>query len=136
MNGKTQLGPKEDKPSLLDNDQKKEVQHMLETLIFYARVVDTALLMVINVIASQQASPTLKTTKDIEHLLNYCATNLDSVIWYTENAVCHICQPQQGTSLPPPPSGPVHTMCEVLRNAIASAAEAEMGALFCKGEEL
>eukprot|EP00957_Ditylum_brightwellii_P058305 4420404-Ditylum_brightwellii.AAC.1 len=40
---------------------------------------------------------------------------------------------------PPLPNGPVHTVCEVIRNVMSSAAEAEIGALYVnmqKGEEL
>mmetsp|Transcript_31451 Transcript_31451/g.45870 ORF Transcript_31451/g.45870 Transcript_31451/m.45870 type:complete len:210 (-) Transcript_31451:50-679(-) len=47
--------------------------------------------------------------------------------------------PKKEPATQPPPNGLVHTVCEVIRNMMSSAAEAEIGALYvntCKGEEL
>ena len=38
-------------------------------------------------------------------------------------------------SPPPPNNGPIHILCEILRNVMASAAEAELGGLFRNGQE-
>ena len=35
----------------------------------------------------------------------------------------------------PPLNGPVHILCEILRNVMSSAAEAELGGLFRNGQE-
>eukprot|EP00957_Ditylum_brightwellii_P047489 3606670-Ditylum_brightwellii.AAC.1 len=47
--------------------------------------------------------------------------------------------PTKEPTCPPHPNGPIHSVCEVLRNVMSSTAEAEIGALYVntrKGEEL
>jgi hypothetical protein len=43
--------------------------------------------------------------------------------------------PKQARRTQPTPNGPVHTTCQIMRNVLASAAEAEIGALFLNGQE-
>ena len=42
--------------------------------------------------------------------------------------------PEKSPNLPPPENGPIHTECIILKNVVASAAEAEFGGLFHNGQ--
>jgi dsRNA-specific ribonuclease len=43
--------------------------------------------------------------------------------------------PKQAPHTQPTRNGPVHTTCQIMRNVLASAAEAKIGALFLDGQE-
>ena len=72
----------EDTSKLLDNDEKKFVQKVVGSFLFYARAVDMTILLALNAIAGAQAAPTKNTLKRVHQLLNYMATNPDAVIRY------------------------------------------------------
>eukprot|EP00957_Ditylum_brightwellii_P085668 6516976-Ditylum_brightwellii.AAC.1 len=104
--------------------------------------------------------------KEIIHLLDYAATHLQAVIRYTassmtlyihsdasymsEPCTCSragghfflLSKPKVPTKLPTehiPLNGPVHSVCEVIRNIMALSSEAEIAVLYTntkKGEEL
>ena len=57
------------------------------TFVYYARSIDTTILMALGSLASQQAQDTTDTANSIVHFLNYCATYLDAIVYYY-----HICQ--------------------------------------------
>eukprot|EP00957_Ditylum_brightwellii_P149952 11419741-Ditylum_brightwellii.AAC.1 len=122
--------------------------------------------MAINAIAAKQVSPTEKTAIALTHLLNYCVTFPNAVLRYKASGMvlhihsdasymsadqarsragCHFYlssasgDPTKEPPCPPPPNGPVHLVCKVLRNVMSSATEAEIGVLYVnmrKGEEL
>eukprot|EP00957_Ditylum_brightwellii_P057218 4335667-Ditylum_brightwellii.AAC.2 len=121
--------------------------------------------MAINTIIAQQGNLTINIAKDMVHLLNYCSTHPDAVLRYsTSRMILHIHSdalysfkteahsqagghfflssasedPNKPPNAPVPLNGPIHTVCKILRTVMASATEAEIGALFinaCKGEE-
>eukprot|EP00957_Ditylum_brightwellii_P211267 15365967-Ditylum_brightwellii.AAC.2 len=64
----------------LNNDEKKCLQGLLETLLYYARAVDPTMLIAINVIAAWQANPTINIAKDMVNLLNYCSMHPNAVL--------------------------------------------------------
>eukprot|EP00957_Ditylum_brightwellii_P201714 15326867-Ditylum_brightwellii.AAC.2 len=114
----------------------------------------------------QQSNPTEQTAAGMTHLLNYCAMYPNTAICYHAFGMAlHIhsnasylmapegCSRAGGyfflsfVSKDPakPPLGQItlnslmHNLCEVMQNAIASVAEAEVGVLFsnvCMGEQL
>eukprot|EP00957_Ditylum_brightwellii_P047987 3644258-Ditylum_brightwellii.AAC.1 len=161
-----QYAPTSDMSALLNDDEKKHLQGLLETLLYYARAVDPTMPMAINTIAAQQANPTIDIAKDMVHLLNYCSMHPDAVLSYSASGmILHIhsdalylsktvvrsragghfflSSASEDQNKPPtapvPLNGPIHTVCKILCTVIASATEAEIGALFintCKGEEL
>eukprot|EP00957_Ditylum_brightwellii_P203468 15334726-Ditylum_brightwellii.AAC.1 len=121
--------------------------------------------MALNAITAEQEHPTSKTAAAIVQLLNYCATHPEATIRYhASGMVLHIHSDASYLSAPrarsragghfflsdhpsnptkpgesvTPPNSPIHSVCELLRNVMASAAEAKIGALFTnarKGEE-
>ena len=52
------------------------------SFLYYARAVDSAILMGLSDISSQQAAPTENTMKRINHFLDYMWTHPDAVIRY------------------------------------------------------
>eukprot|EP00957_Ditylum_brightwellii_P030689 2325374-Ditylum_brightwellii.AAC.1 len=111
-------------------------------------------------------APTVKTAEGITQLLNYCATYLNAVVYFHANDMIlhvnldasyltapegcsragrHFFLSAASKNLQKPPTvdvplnNPVHNLCKVMHNVVASAAEAEVGALFsnaCMGEQL
>eukprot|EP00957_Ditylum_brightwellii_P113909 8683920-Ditylum_brightwellii.AAC.1 len=109
--------------------------------------------MALNAIAADQEHPTSKTAAAIVQLLNYCATHPEATIQYhASGMVLHIHSDVLYLSAPharsragghfflsnrprnpdkpeesvAPPNGPIHSVCELLRNVMASVAEAEI----------
>eukprot|EP00957_Ditylum_brightwellii_P211384 15366114-Ditylum_brightwellii.AAC.2 len=69
-----------DDSELLPDDEKKKIQQILGTLLFYACAVDPTMLTAINSITRQQANPPINTAMAITHLLNYAAMYPDAMI--------------------------------------------------------
>ena len=53
---------------------------VLGTLLFYARAVDDTMLVAINTLAADQATPTVTTMEKLVQLLNYAATHPDAEV--------------------------------------------------------
>ena len=67
-------------PSIpLDKEGRKYIQAVAGTLLYYSRAVDSAMLVALNAIAMQQASPTQKTMERVKQLLDYCACQEEAV---------------------------------------------------------
>jgi hypothetical protein len=156
----TQYAPAEDTSPVLDASNQKRVQEVLGVLLYYARAIDPTMLVALGSIATQQAKGTEQTMKALTTLLNYCATHPNATVRYTASdmvlwtdsdasylsvpkarsraAGYHFLStrpmdPQKAptSSDPPPPSnGPVEVVCQIMRNVMSSAAEAELGGLF------
>ena len=133
------------------------------TLLYYARAVDSTMLVALGTLASAQTKATTATNLAISHLLDYCATHPDATVRYTSSAMClHVhsdasylseadsrsraggyfflsaAPPQQPppiTATPPPINGAVHVHSSIIRAVMSSAAEAEIGALFFNAKE-
>ena len=162
---KTQYAETEDTTAPLDAAGTKRVQEVLGTLLFYARAVDSTMLVAIGDIATQQAKGTKATMQAIVQLMNYCTTHPDAIVRYHASEMClHIdsdasylsvskarsriagfhylssnpsntdtksTQPQQ----PPPSNGAILTPCQILKEVVSSAAEAELAGAFHNGKE-
>jgi hypothetical protein len=68
-------------PTLSDKEVNK-LQQLTGTLLYYARAVDPALIMPINVLASEQSKATAVTAEKVIKLLNYCNTHPETKIRY------------------------------------------------------
>ena len=159
---KTQYAQREDNTPLLNADDTKRVQEVLGTLLYYARAVDPTMLVAIGTIATQQTKGTMATMQAIEQLLNYCATHPDAIIRYHASDMClHIdsdasylsvsksrsrsagfhylsSRPVASTDATPPTpplNGAILTPCQILKEIVSSAAEAEVAGTFHNGKE-
>jgi hypothetical protein len=157
-----QLPTPADDPPTLPPKEITIIQHIIGTLLYYARAVDPTMLVALGTLAEEQSKSTEQTAKAVMQLLNYADTHPDATIQYkASEMILHIDSDASYLSLPqarsraggyyylssnstnpnsaptksPPLNGPVHILCNKIRNVMASAAEAEVGALFNNGQE-
>jgi hypothetical protein len=77
-------------PALSDKDVSK-LQQLTGTLLYYARAVDSTLIMPINVLASKQSKAIEVTANKVIKLLNYCNTHPETKIRYhASDMILHI----------------------------------------------
>jgi hypothetical protein len=142
----------QDESPLLNKKGIKRVQQIVGSILYYARAVDMTVLMALSTIAIEQMSATEKTMSKCVQLLDYLAHNADAKIrFYASDMVMNIhsdasylsegrarsrtCghffmgwMPCDGD--PIRINGALHVSTNVIRFVVASAAEAELGALF------
>ena len=118
------------------------------------------MLVALNTLSADQATATADTKTSVDQLLDYAATHPSSTVRYHASDMClHVDSDASYLSVkksrsraggyfylsdrptnpanPPTkttPNGPLHAECRTLRNVMASAAEAELGALFHNGQ--
>ena len=136
----------------LDDGGKLRIQQVLGTCLYYARAIDDTILPALSSIASEQATPTERTTKCTNHLLDYLATHPKAKIrYYASDMILNVhsdasylsesrarsriagyffmgSTPVDGK--PIKMNGNIFVNCGILKFVVTSAAEAELGALF------
>ena len=141
----------------LSPDEIKEIQRVIGSILYYARAVDITVLMALSSIAIEQSKGTTNTMEKAKQLLDYLATNPDATIRFKasdmvmnvhsdasylseSDARSRACghffmgwSPTDGD--PIKLNGAFFTLCTILRFVVASAAEAELGALFLNCKE-
>eukprot|EP00804_Cyclotella_cryptica_P005837 CCRYP_000123-RA/>CCRYP_000123-RA protein AED:0.35 eAED:0.34 QI:0/0/0/1/0/0/3/0/533 len=98
-------------------DEQKLVQTITGKFLWYGRAVDNIMLAPLSELAAQQAKPTEHTIRNTKQFLDYCATQQPAF---------------------PQNNGAIHTVAEIIKAVMSSAAEAELGALYinaCKAVE-
>jgi hypothetical protein len=148
--------PADDSP-LLDDAGKKQIQQVVGSFLYYAQAVNATILMALSDIATQQAAPTENTKKQVNQFLDYMWTHPDAKICYRASYIIlnvdsnasylsapHACSRTGGYfflgSLPVDGdpiklNGTIHIACTVLKLVAASAADADLGALFLNAQE-
>jgi hypothetical protein len=148
--------PLDDSP-LLDAAGKKRVQQIVGSFLYYARAVDPTILMALSEISSQQSAPTENTMKRVKQFLDYMWTHPDAIILYrASDMILNVHSDASYLSAPKARSraggyfflgslpcdgdpiklnGAIHVTCTILKLVAASAAEAELGALFLNAQE-
>ncbi len=142
---------------ILDEAGKKNVQQIVGSFLYFARAVDPTILMALSEISSQQSVPTENTMKHVNQFLNYMWTHPDAIIRYrASDMILNV--PSDASYLSAPKAcsraggyfflgsiphdgdpiklnGAMHVTCTILKLVAASAAEAELGALFLNARE-
>ena len=152
---KEQLIPESDTSTPLNEAGIKRIQGIIGSLLYYARAVDNKLLATLSAIASQQSRATENTAKAVSQLLDYIATYPNDGITYrasnmvlaahsdasflTEPGSCsragaHIFLSENDPI--PRNNGPTLTLSTMVKFVMASAAEAELSALYLTAREL
>ena len=146
-----------DETPKIDEARKVRIQRVIGGLLYYARAVDLTILTALSAIASQQAEPTEKTEDHVQKLLNYVATHPAAVIrFHPSNMILNIHSDasylteakarsrvaghyflgsKPTKNKPIPLNGAIYAFCGILKFVVASAAEAELGALFLNAKE-
>ena len=149
--------PPPDTSKPLNEKDKKRVQVVVGIFLYYARAVDMMILCALSEIASQQSAPTEKTMERVNTFLDYMATHPDAIIrYYPSDMVLNVHSDASYLTAPKARSragghfflgslpkdgcpimlnGAILTQCAILKCVAASAAEAELGALFLNAME-
>ena len=149
---KAQAPLPEDTSPLLDATGIKRIQKIVGSILYYACAVDMTVLIALSSIASEQTKATTTTLQRSIQLLDYMATNSEAKVrFYASDMVMNIHSDASYLSEPQARSrtcghffmgsfptncepiklnGAFHVSTSILRFVVASAAEAELGALF------
>jgi hypothetical protein len=156
-------GAKAQSPTPHDNSRKltdkeiKQVQKIVSSILYYARAVDMTVLMVLMLIACEQMKGTERTLEKAYQVLDYMASHPDTVVRFQASDMVsnihsdtsYLSEPKACSQAcghffmgsvprdrkPIKLNGAFHTLCSILRCVVASAAEAELGALFMNCQE-
>jgi hypothetical protein len=146
---KSQYATKYETPPLTAK-QCLTIQKVTGSVLYYARAVDPTMLMPLNDIAMEQTKATEKTQAATNQLLDYLATHPDATIRYhASDIILHIHSDASYLSVSNTRSrlgglffcgdkslhednlnGSILNVASVIKNAVASAAESEVGACF------
>jgi hypothetical protein len=143
--------PHSTKP-VLPPDRIHRIQQIIGTILYYARAVDITTLVALSCIAAEQTKATEDTEACVSHLLDYLSTHHDASIRYVASDMVlnvhsdasYLLEPKARSRLggiffmgsnpsngiPLQLNGPLHVMASICKFVVASAAEAELGALF------
>jgi hypothetical protein len=160
---KQQLTIPADTTDSLDPPEITRTQEIVGTLLYYARAVDSTMLVALGSLAA--AKNTQAKAQAITQLLNYCATKPEATVryhasdmslkihsdasylsepkarsraggyFYLSSHPTDPSQPPTPTSVPPPMNGAIHVLSSILDVVLASATEAELGACYFNARE-
>lgn len=140
-------------------DGKKRIEGIVGSLLHYARAVDLTLLKGLNTISRKQAAPTKLTEKWAEQILGYVAAKPDGTVRYKASGMIlkvHFdtsylngdrarssyggyfflgCGWKQSDDEPLKLNGCMSDAVGLLKLVAASAAESELGGLFCNVQD-
>ncbi len=71
-----------DTSALLPNEDKRFIQEVIGTFLYYARCANSTMLAALGSIATQKANPTKNTLKKVQQLLDYSSTHPDAIVTY------------------------------------------------------
>ncbi len=157
---KPQYGAKVQYATDIDNSpavgekEKKFIQQVTGTLLYYARAVDPTLLTALSAIASQQSKPTQFTMDRAKQVLDYVASQEEAIITYRASDMIlavhsdagYLNEPKAHSRAGghfylsndetfPPNNGAILNIAQIIKAVMSSAAEAEIGALFINAKE-
>jgi len=151
---KIQYAADEDDSPKLGKEETKFIQQVAGTLLYYARAVDSTILVALSAIATEQAAPTAKTMAKTKQLLDYVATQEEAIITFNASDMilsahsdAGYCNEKKARSRAgghftlsnndpvPPNNGAILTNATIIKNVMSSAAEAELGALHINAKE-
>jgi hypothetical protein len=152
-----QYATPDDISPLLDTTSTKRLQEVIGTFLFYGRAVDNTMLAALGTLATAQTCGTEQTMDNLVQLLDYAATHPNAkirfhssdMILYVHSDASYLSEPKArsrvggyfylgDTNQPsdiPNPNGPIHVESRIMKNVMAAASEAEIGALFHNGQE-
>ena len=151
---KQQYAREEVEAEELDKEGKLFVWQVLGTFLYYARAVDSTMLVALSAIASEQAKPTKATMEKVDQFLDYAASQDEAILTYrASDMVLAIHSDASYLSEAKARSragghfflsdnaefqannGAVHTTAQIIKAVMSSAAEAEIGAMYINARE-
>jgi hypothetical protein len=157
---KTQFTAKPDTGEPLSAEQVTRLQQIIGVFLYYARAVDSTMLVALGTLAAAQTHATTNTIKHTTQLLDYAATHPNASVRYVPSEmILHVHSdasylsesearsragglfflgnhPTSSTlPLSPVINGAVHINSQIMKNVLASAAEAEVAACFLNAQD-
>ena len=152
---KVQLTEPTDDSTPLTPSQKKTIQQIIGTFLYYARAVDPTMVVALSTLAAEQAHATAKTQAAINQFLDYCHTHPSAAVTYTPSEMIlhvhsdasYLSEPKARSRAggyfflgnhpdkPDKDNGPILNPTGVIKVVLSSAAEAETAALFTNMKE-
>ncbi len=145
---------KDDDAANLLKEEKKYIQQVLGTFLYYGRAVDSTMLMALSSIASNQAEPTKETMDNIKLFLDYAASHQDAILTYqasdmvliVHSDASYLSEPKAQSRAGghffmssdvanPHKNGAVLNIAQLIKAVMSSAAETKLGALFINARE-
>jgi hypothetical protein len=152
---KAQLTSEADTSDLLEDHHKRRIQEIIGLLLYYARAVDNKLLVALSAIAARQSYATVATEQAVHLLFDYVAIYPSDGIIYQSSDMILCAQADAGflnetnsrswagahiylSKNDPFPrfNGAVLSIAQIIKFVMASAAEAELAALFVSAREM
>jgi hypothetical protein len=138
----------------LPKEGKKFIQEVIGTFLYYARCVDSTMLVALGSLATQQANPTKNTMAKVTQFLDYAATHPDAIATYHASDMVLAghsnasylsesnARSQVGghffmsnNTAKPPNNGDILTTAQTIKAVMSLAAEAKVGALYINCRE-
>ena len=149
-----QYAASEDESPAVSPKEKKFIQEVTGTFLYYAIAVDATMLPALGFIATQQASPTENTMKKVKHFLDYAASHPDAIITYlasdmvlaAHSDASYLSESKarsragghffmSNNNAIPSNNGAILTVSHIIKAVISSAAKSKLGALFINFRE-
>ena len=138
----------EDLTRPLTPEQYKSVERIVGKFLYYARAIDNTMAHMMNHIGSQKSKGTQKLMQAVTHFLNYAASNPNAQIIYRKSDMLYKIDSDAAYLVCPDArsraggyhylgnadnnlfNGPIYILATIIKNVMASAAEAEVAGLF------
>jgi hypothetical protein len=154
---KVQLTLPPDTSPALSAKQVERLQQIVGTFLYYARAVDSTMLVTLGTLAAAQTKATTKTLAHVAQFLDYASTHPDATIRYSASpmiltihsdasylsesesrsrvgGIFYLSSPYHPDT-PVATNGAVHITSVIVKHVMASAAEAEFAGLFYNAQE-
>ena len=144
----------EDTSPLINEEEKKYVQQVTGTFLYYARSMDPTMLVALSAITSSQSAPTATTLGKVKYFLDYAALHPDTILTYcasdmvldAHSDASYLSEPKTRSragghfflsdhSENPPNNRAVLNIYQRIKNVMTLAADAEIGALFINSRQ-
>jgi hypothetical protein len=162
---KVQYAAEDDTTPPLSSQELTRLQQIIGIFLYYARAIDSTMLVALGTLASAQTKGTAATTIAVTQLLNYCASHPDATLRFSASQMAlhvhsdasylsekkarsraggifflsnQLTTPDKAPlpdDTPPPNNGAIHVHSSIMSAVLSSATEAELGALFFNGKE-
>jgi hypothetical protein len=151
---KIQLAMDIDDSNTTSDAERKFIQQVTGTLLYYSRAVDPTILVALSAIAAQQAKPTENTLANVKQLLQYCASQEEAILTYRASDMVlavhidagYLSEPLarsrvgghfflSSNTQHPPNNGAILNVAQIIKAVMSSAAEAELAGLFINAKE-
>ena len=138
----------EDLTQPLTPEQYKSVERIVGKFLYYARAIDNTMAHMMNHLGSQKSKGTQKLMQAVTHFLNYAASNPSAKIIYRKSDMLYKVDSDAAYLVCPQArsraggyhylgnkdnnlfNGPIYILATIIKNVMASAAEAEVAGLF------